>query len=209
MKRRHLPIFLFLCLSLNLVPVSGNARDFGVQGTLFPIGETDLLAHIQERVRLLTTGPAGEEGRRAVLDRIRNSLERPTPLPLKTTVHPRVYFHDPSITVPYDLRDHRGRPFHRAGMRVNPLEHRPLTKPLVFFKGDSSQQVAWVQAHYPTAKLILVSGAPFELMDQMNMRLYFDQGGFLTQKFHITQVPAVVEQDGHRLKISELKPEVL
>ena len=44
-----------------------------------------------------------------------------------------------------------------------------------------------------------------DLMRQWQTRIYFDQGGILTAKFGITQVPAVIVQDGDRLRIEEVK----
>jgi conjugal transfer pilus assembly protein TraW len=36
------------------------------------------------------------------------------------------------------------------------------------------------------------------------VRFYFDQNGNLTRKFEIKSVPAIVEQEGKMLKISEV-----
>jgi conjugal transfer pilus assembly protein TraW len=54
------------------------------------------------------------------------------------------------------------------------------------------------------AKLILTRGAPLALMGAQQRRFYFDQNGTLTVKFGIRHVPAVVEQQGRALRVSEL-----
>ena len=59
------------------------------------------------------------------------------------------------------------------------------------------------------AKLILTSGSPFALMKARQRRFFFDQGGKLTAKFGIRHTPAVVEQAGRVLKVTELVPPVL
>ena len=41
-------------------------------------------------------------------------------------------------------------------------------------------------------------------MRTRKVRLYFDQGGNLTNKFGIKAVPAVVEQEGKMLKVREV-----
>ena len=59
------------------------------------------------------------------------------------------------------------------------------------------------------AKLILVKGAPLELMKSRQRRFYFDQGGTLVKRFGIRAVPASVEQQGRVLVITEevVKPQ--
>jgi len=54
-------------------------------------------------------------------------------------------------------------------------------------------------------KLVLIAGEPLELMRKWKMTIYFDQGGKLTKRFAITQVPAIVRQEGKRLRIDELR----
>mgnify|MGYP001015136791 CR=1 FL=1 len=56
------------------------------------------------------------------------------------------------------------------------------------------------------ADLRLVAGAPLELMKARQRRFYFDQGGKLTEHFAIRAVPAVVEQQGRQLLITEQPP---
>ena len=54
-------------------------------------------------------------------------------------------------------------------------------------------------------KIILVKGEPLKLQRELKKQkiwIYFDQAGFLTQKLEIKEVPALVTQDGLRLKIS-------
>ena len=53
------------------------------------------------------------------------------------------------------------------------------------------------------ARLIMVKGAPLDAMTRHQRRFYFDQAGRLTAKFGITHVPAVVEQAGRAMRITE------
>jgi len=54
------------------------------------------------------------------------------------------------------------------------------------------------------AKLILVKGAPLDLMRARQRRFYFDQGGTLVKRFGIRAVPAIVEQQGRILLVREV-----
>ena len=111
-----------------------------------------------------------------------------------------------TITAPRDIADDKGRVIIAAGTRVNPLDTVSMRAPLVFLDGDDPAQLAWASARYgkTNAKLILVRGAPLALMKARQRRFYFDQGGTLVKHFGIRAVPAVVEQQGRVLRISEV-----
>jgi conjugal transfer pilus assembly protein TraW len=79
-----------------------------------------------------------------------------------------------------------------------------LRADLLFLDGDDPAQVAWALKQDRQAKLILVSGAPLELMKARQRRFYFDQGGKLTERFGISAVPARVRQQGRLLAVSEI-----
>ena len=82
----------------------------------------------------------------------------------------------------------------------------PLRVPLVFLDGDDPEQLAWATRRYAStkAKLILVRGAPLELMKARQRRFYFDQGGMLVARIGIRHTPAVVSQSGDALKVAEI-----
>ena len=96
-----------------------------------------------------------------------------------------------------------------AGTTKNPLEVVSLSKHLLFFDGRDAQQVRDARAlidHYGgKVKPILVAGSYLDLMKAWQLSVYFDQQGVLTTKFGITQVPALVSQEGPRLRIDEFK----
>jgi conjugal transfer pilus assembly protein TraW len=58
---------------------------------------------------------------------------------------------------------------------------------------------------HPLAKIIFVKGAPLKIMEEIGLTVFFDQHGKITKKLGITQVPAIVIQDGKHLKIEEVK----
>ncbi|MFN3946079.1 MAG: type-F conjugative transfer system protein TraW [Allosphingosinicella sp.] len=182
------------------------ARDYGQQGTVWPIVEPDLLAQIHARLtRLEKTGETArlnQELKRRTIARV----NRPEPVagvdPASAT---RSWRFDPTITVERNIADDKGRVIIAAGTRVNPLDTVPLRAPLVFLDGDDPAQLAWATRRFAAtrAKLILVRGAPLELMKARQRRFYFDQGGSLVKHFGIRAVPATVEQEGRILLVTE------
>jgi conjugal transfer pilus assembly protein TraW len=97
-----------------------------------------------------------------------------------------------------------------AGTRANPLEIVSLSKHLLFFDGTDERQVERARkllAHYQgKLKPILVAGSYLALMQRWQLPVYFDQQGALTRKHGITQVPALLSQEGLQLRIYELVP---
>lgn len=182
------------------------ARDYGQQGAVWPVVEPDLLAQIHARLAHLEktgeTARLNEELKRRTIARV----NRPEPVagvgPASAT---RSWRFDPTITVERNIADDKGRVIIAAGTRVNPLDTVPLRAPLVFLDGDDPAQLAWAARRFAAtrAKLILVRGAPLELMKARQRRFYFDQGGSLVKHFGIRAVPATVEQQGRVLLITE------
>jgi conjugal transfer pilus assembly protein TraW len=194
-------------IALGLAAAPCAARDYGQAGTLFPIVEADLLEAIRTRLlHLQATGATArlnEELKRRTTARV----NRPAPVEgISHAASPRSWLFDPTITLEEAIADDKGRTIWPAGTRVNPLDSVPLRQRLLFFDGDDSAQLTWAlaEAKRAPAKLILTSGAPLDLMRTRKARFYFDQGGTLTAKFAIRAVPALVEQEGRQLRISEV-----
>jgi conjugal transfer pilus assembly protein TraW len=54
-------------------------------------------------------------------------------------------------------------------------------------------------------KPILVGGEPLKLMREWKREVFYDQGGALTRRFTIIQSPAVVSQEGKKLRVDEFR----
>jgi conjugal transfer pilus assembly protein TraW len=134
-------------------------------------------------------------------------VERPEGVRLPRATQNRTYYADPSLIVPYDIKDHEGRIIHSAGTTVNPLDYMTLSKQLLFFDGDDPGQVEWARAMVGSdpvhIKPILTNGPVLALMKEWQVRLYFDQRGQLVERFGIQRVPAMVSQEEKRLKVAE------
>ena len=83
-----------------------------------------------------------------------------------------------------------------------------LSKPLYFFDARDPRQVrearAVIDAHRGQVKLILTGGSYMDLMRRWKLRVYYDQQGALVSQLGIRVVPALVSQEGKRLRIDEL-----
>ena len=192
-------------LAVLLCPAPVLARDYGQRGTVFPVIERDLLEQIHSRLTQMErsgeTARLNEDLKRRTIARV----NRPDPVAgIVRASEARRWQFDPTITLAADIRGAKGELIHAAGTRVNPLDSVGLRADLLFLDGDDPDQLAWALKQTVNAKLILVKGAPLELMKARQRRFYFDQGGKLTERVGIRSVPARVRQQGRLLEISEI-----
>lgn len=202
LRKIALSVALFACSSALL------AQDLGVVGPVYPIAEQDMLATIEQRLKVLE-----ESGELARIEedakaRYQAYVERPKGMHLPPATQDRTYYVDPGVTVPYDIKDHEGRIIHPAGTTVNPLTYITLSKQLLFFDGDDPVQVEWARSMMGSdplrVKPILTNGPVLALMKEWDSCVYFDQQGQLTQHFGIQALPAVISQKRQRLRVHEI-----
>ncbi len=189
-----------------------SAKDLGVRGATWPVAEPDLLVEIE--ARLLELQRTGELARLEdeARSRARRQLEEPDPVPgIAPATEQRSRLFDPSIAVAQDIRTADGTLIAAAGTRVNPLERLPLTRDLIFVDGRREAEIAWALARERKggrpAKFVLLAGRPLDLMRRYRRPFFFDTGGRLAARFGIAATPTLVEQDGVRLRLTEIPVE--
>ena len=181
------------------------ARDLGVRGATWPVAEPDLLEEIE--ARLLDMQQSGELARlqEEARSRARRTLEQPDPVPgIAPAKTERTRLFDPAITVAQDIRTPDGVLIAASGTRIDPLTRLSLTRGLVFIDGRREAEIAWALAHDRPAKIVLLAGRPLDLMRQYRRPFFFDTGGRLAARFGIAATPTLIEQDGARLRLTEI-----
>ena len=192
-------------LAAILLALPAAAKDLGVRGATWPVAEPDLLEEIE--ARLVEMQRSGELARLEdeARSRARWKLEGPHPVPgIAPAKEHRSRLFDPSIAVARDIRTPDGVLIAAVGTRVNPLERLPLTRDLVFVDGRRAAEIAWALAHERPAKIVLLAGRPLDLMRAHRRPFFFDTGGRLAARFGIAATPSLVEQEGARLRITEI-----
>ncbi len=198
-----------LVLGLILGAAGVRAMDLGVIGPTYEISEPHLLQMIEQRLR--EKERSGELGRLEAEARKRGIATVKNPLPvtgLRPTDRVRTFYFDPSFTLDRNLLGPQGELLFAAGTRKNPLEVVSLSRHLLFFDARDPRQVGrarqLITLYQGRVKPILVGGSYLDLMQSWRLPVYYDQQGLLTRRLGITQVPALVSQDGLRLRIDEL-----
>lgn len=204
MRAAMIPIAL-LALSF-----AAAGEDVGKIGPTYVIEEPNLLRFIEERLR--EKEKSGElkrlegEARARVVDTVRN----PTAVAgLTSTVAAHTFYYDPTFTLDQNVLDDNGKVLFPAGTKKNPLEVVSLSKHLLFFDSRDERQVeraaGLLQRYGGRVKPILVGGSYLDLMKRWKVPVYYDQHGALVKRLGITHVPALVSQEGLRLRIDELE----
>lgn len=191
---------LLICVASAPLPLK--AKDFGVQGAVFPIREDSLLEVIHSRLKKVQEEGKLVSHQQEIQKRVRRTIEHPAPLSGITTAQKhKIRVFDPTLVVDEDIKDHEGKTIIRKGTKVNPLDHHSFGKPLVFIQGEQQDQLDW--ALKQGGKVVLVSGSPLYLSKVYKQPFYYDQGATLTNRFKIKAVPARVSQKGKMLLIEE------
>lgn len=187
------------------------AHDFGVMGTTYEIKEKSMLTLIMERLHFLKSTGFIEKQNEEMLNQVKSYIHNPAPVKnINKTEKPRTFYYDPTLLVQEDIYATDGKLMHKRGTKFNPADYVPLKKVLVFFDANDSAQVDWLKEWEKTSDAqlikILVDGAIKEKMQDWQERLYFDQKGLITSRLGIKHVPAIVKQEGSKLRIDEVTP---
>ena len=210
MKRAAAMLLAATLAALAIVGIwsAASAKDLGVRGATWPVAEPDLLAQIE--ARLLGMQRSGELARlqEEVRARARRQLEEPDPVPgVAPAKSERTRLFDPSIVVEREIRTPDGTLIAAAGTRVNPLARMTLARDLLFVDGRREAEIAWALEHAKPAKIVLLAGRPLDLMRQHRRPFFFDTGGRLAARFGLRFTPALVEQAGPHMRITEIPVE--
>lgn len=200
---------IFVAALLVALSASARAQTLGAIGPVYPIGEQHFLEMIIQRLR--DKEHSGELKRLAEQARARgiDTVVHPKALAgIKPAETARTFYYDPTFVLDHNIFDDKGHLLFAAGTRKNPLDVVSMSKHLLFFDARDKRQVerarALIDHYHGRVKPILVGGSYLDLMKSWRIPVYYDQQGLLTRRFQIMQVPAIVSQEGLRLRIDEL-----
>lgn len=199
---------VFLAAAL-LLSVTVRAQDLGVIGPVYPIAEPSLLEVILAKLREADANGVMARLQRDTQASVKRGIEQPAPVARITrTTKARSFYYDPSIVVPYAITDADGKVIVAPGTRVNPLDTVSLSKRLLFIDARDAAQIGRARGildeHGGKVKVILTGGSYLELMRHWKRPVFYDQQGQLTDQLGIRHVPALVTQEGRRLRIDEI-----
>lgn len=227
MQRKN-NLLLIICLAFSHVAI---AKDFGKQGATFEIKEEGFVSMMQRKLQSLNLAEHQQKMQDLARKKIE---EPAAIVGISKATKTISYSFDPSYVLDQDVVLPCGKLLYARGTRVNPLDYMSWDGKLVFIDGRDASQIAWVKDNYleeilsnsgaaleenlresnkdhaknasnsDGTKIVLTGGRPLELEREIASPIYFDQAGELTTKFNISYVPAIVEQEGKYLKVTEI-----
>lgn len=185
------------------------AANLGNFGQIYPIFEEDFLNVIQKKLMQLQQNGEMASLQANLLQRAKATVVRPKPVVGITPVQQsRSFYVDPSMTLSEDIVDHNGHILYFRGTKINPLQTMNLNRKLLFIDSDDKKQIEWAnemdKKFLHQDKLILIKGDVQKTTAFWKRNVYFDQAGRLCQRLGIHHVPALVTQDGLKLRIDEI-----
>ncbi len=178
-------------------------KDYGIRGHTFPIIEQSLLEVIMTKLTLAKQKGLLDKMQDEFKEKVKKKIARPAAvLGLHKATEDRSWTYDPTFTQRTSIKDQNGRIIVPAGTSVNPLDSVSWGEPLILIDGDDQSQVVWAKSQQGI--IVLTNGSPMELGKKLGQDIYFDQGGMLIERFKIEAIPAIVVQDGKRLRVKEI-----
>jgi conjugal transfer pilus assembly protein TraW len=206
MNRLWVPLLFFSSLYLANIAC---AKDLGTVEKTYPIKEQDFSEYVKQ-----TIAEKKKNGELAAFNKkfkkeALSQAKRPNPVEgLSPATENSTHYYDPTIVMADDIFDAEGNLIHSKGKRINPLDYVEFSKPILFFDADNEQQREWVVSKYHLApnkpRLVLVKGSPVDMGKMFKVRVYFDQRGYMVNKFQIKHTPALVSRERDLLRIDEI-----
>lgn len=200
---------VILLLASGLIGSSAQAEELAAIGPTYPIAEQNLLDMIAQRLRALEKSGQLHKLQEQAVAKGRAAVANPAPVAgLTPAKAPRTVYVDPTFVLDKNILDAQGHVLFPAGTGTNPLAITSMSKKLLFFDARDPRQArmarSLLQRDGARIKPVLVGGSYLQLMKQWKTRIYFDQQGRLVRRFGIAHVPALVYQEGMRLRIDEI-----
>lgn len=211
-------------LTVMVLSPTVQAKDFGKAGQTFEVVEEGFIEMVKRRLSEIDIDTAKAKMQGIAQDRTNNPVAIAG---ITRATETKEFYFDPSIVVEEDILLPGGKVLHKAGTRVNPLDHMNLDRRMIFIDGRDESQIEWLESelkkleHHDAKRameaaknnttapiiinrVILTGGKIMELQKQLTRELYFDQAGELTDRFGIKAVPAIAVQEGSMIRIKEI-----
>ena len=112
-----------------LFPVIAVAKDFGISGQTFKVVEEPFIQMLKKRLDEIDI----EKEQAKIQARVKDKVENPTPVKgIYPAKKERIFYFDPTYTLDKDAILPCGKILHRAGTKVNPLQHMDLNRRMFF-----------------------------------------------------------------------------
>lgn len=186
--------FLFFCSMLN-------AEVIGTNGATYPIAEPDAYEELMSKVKRTDW--------QAVMKKYRQSLSKATKVSfnLGKAKQDRVFYVDPTYTLPYDITDENGKIIYPRGFSFNPLDYMSFPYTIVFFNANSITEITWLKKQpwfKDSSTMLFVTHGDVIKAEKILGRAVFAAPPQMIERFNISSTPSVMTAQGRMIVISEI-----
>ena len=176
------------------------AKDFGVHGKVFPIQEESMDKFFKEQFKDVDQEKLQIDIQKRIIETVKNPKSVDY---LKEALVYRSFLFDPSIFVQEDIKDIDGNIIIQKGTHVNPLVIQPFSQGYLFLDGSNQKHIDWALQQKGPITYILTKGSPFDLQEELDKDVFFDQYGALSKRLGLEYIPAKITQEGDKVRIEE------
>ena len=189
------------------------SKDFGKYGSTYVITEPDILEGINKKLQNYQRSGKLEEFQKKYREEVKKQIKHPNRvLGITNAEETRIRKFDPTTELEEDIvipsSEQSKTPIkpekiaykvlHKAGTKINPLDHMLFNEPLVFIDGGIEAQRDFANKYKdknPLTKIILINGKPgIQRVGDKEYYYYFDQWGAYSSRFNIAVVPSILYQ---------------
>ncbi len=184
---------VILILSLIVIFVSYSfSETVGITGKVYPIEEKDAYEEILQRAQKIKWSMIERKFKETVKDNLVVNYN------LRKAKDDRIFYVDPTYTLPVDMVDAEGRIIYPKGFTFNPLDYVVFREKLVFINGNSVDEINWLKKQpllYDYNTLVIVtSGDVFKVSSLLN-KVAYRANDRIIERFKIQSTPTIVEAE--------------
>lgn len=181
----------------------GRIENLGREGAVYDIVEKDAMQEIEERLAKVDIEAIKKSLRKSVIDKLSN-INIPG---IGKAVRDDVRTFRPIYTLPFDIRDEKGRVIYPKGYTFNPLQLFSFPYIFVFIDGSSKKEIDWFLNNSGLSNrwdiiVMITKGSVFDTWSSLG-RYVFAADKHIVNWLQVRRTPSVVYASGDYFVVVE------
>ncbi len=211
MKRYKIKLAMVMVVTfhtMSLGPfVTGVLAAQEVVGRTYDIAEKDALEDFQDEAEKI-------DWQKLIQEKQEENVKKYQPKDLKKlprATEAQTYLVDMTYELEMDIPDGKGGILYPKGYQFNPLQYMPVYSGIIVVINPTDEdQIEWFEkseyAKNFRTRLIITDGAHLDVSKRLNRPIYY-LNKIIANRFHIVEVPSVVQQNGYYMEVQVIDVE--
>lgn len=201
-KKISFMILLSTCAFAQILPVEGETWPFAEKNAV------QELKGIAERDKDIINARM-DKAKTEATEKFKH-YKAPNAVSLPTASKDSIYYPDMKYTLEDDIRDANGKLLYPKGFTFNIMDYTALNMKIIIFDPTVKSQMEWFnKSGYATSltdMVLITDGEAFDVIDKIKRPVFYLTKP-IVDRFKLKFAPCVIEQDGKKIKITEISPE--